>query len=218
MLGSTPYSTTSYPSATQRPKIQAQSTAGMVHSKTYRRLLPYLYSTTTASGLFSVLLLVMVLLVVVVVEETTAQTLAFAPTQSQRSAGSLLSMGRRSFASVFDVMQVPVDDDAPRVDFDNFWRKTVANYTACEKPDRTPDFKSGGGSLYWKDGTAGVIRHSDHWSGQFGCGMIKDCYWTIDIDQPIKNQCLTGRCDFADFYKGKKKSMKKRQKWSVRKN
>ena len=117
-------------------------------------------------------------------------------------------------------MRVPEEEDydAPRVDFDNFWIRTVANYTACETPDRPPDFKSGGGSLYWKDGTVGVIRQSDHWSGQFGCRKIKDCYWTIDIDQPRKNHCLTGRCDYVDFYKGKKLSMKKRQKWSVRKD
>ena len=127
-----------------------------------------------------------------------------------------LSMGRRTFASVFEL--TTSSTDAPRVDFDNFWIKSVANFTSCEKPDgRPPDFSSRGGSLYWNDGT-GVIRYSDHWSGQFGCGMIKECYWMIDVTQPKMNQCLAGRCEYDDFYKGKKKSMKKRQKWSVRKN
>lgn len=127
-----------------------------------------------------------------------------------------LSMGRRSFASVFELQTLSTD--TPRVDFDNFWIKSIANFTLCEMPlGRPPDFSSKGGSLYWNDGT-GVIRYSDHWSGQFGCGMIKDCYWTIDVPQPKINHCLAGRCEYDDFYKGKKKSMKKRQKWGERKN
>jgi len=134
-------------------------------------------------------------------------------------------MGRRSFASVIDIMtyqqqQQRYQDDEPvvAVNFDNFWIQTVANFTACSKPSHAQDYTSKGGSLYWKDGTVGVIRYSDHWSGQYKCGKIKDCYWTIDIEQPKPNQCVTGRCNYVDFYKGKKKSMKKRQKWSARKN
>jgi hypothetical protein len=99
------------------------------------------------------------------------------------------------------------------ITFDNFWIQTVANFTKCNKPDRPPDFSSKGGSMYWKE-NKGVIRCSDHWTGQFGCGMIKDCYWSIDVGQVKKNQFLTGRCDYASFVKAKKRSMKK---WSVRK-
>lgn len=153
----------------------------------------------------SLLLVAPVLLLVL--NNIVGTTLAFAPPTRVASRigrhGSLL----RESPPAFDVIA-----NAPDITFDNFWIQTVANYTECDKPDRPPDFSSKGGSMYWNE-DKGVIRCSDHWSGQLGCGMIKDCYWSIDVHQVKKNQFLTGRCDFATFVKAKKRSMKK---WSVR--
>lgn len=102
--------------------------------------------------------------------------------------------------------------DAPcLVDFGNFWRKTRANYTACEKPDRHPDFKSkgSGGSKYWDMGDY-VIRYSNHWSGQHGIGRIVDCEWAIDVNHD-KKEYVTGMCRYEDFIKGKLSSEEKKK-------
>ena len=97
------------------------------------------------------------------------------------------------------------------VDFGNFWRKTRANFTACETPDRSPDFKSkgSGGSKYWDMGDH-VIRHSNHWSGQHGIGRIVDCEWTIDIIHS-KKEYASGLCRYGDFIKGKLSAQEKRK-------
>ena len=82
-------------------------------------------------------------------------------------------------------------DDRCLVDFGNFWRKTRANFTTCELPDRSPDFKSkgSGGSKYWDMGDH-VVRHANHWSGQHGIGRIVDCEWTLDMSHRRKNMLL----------------------------
>ena len=87
-------------------------------------------------------------------------------------------------------------------DFDNFWIKTSANYTACPTPDRTPDFKSKGrkGSRYWKFDEY-VVRESNHWTGQHGIGQINRCWWTINVTH-AKGEFVTGMCRFQDFTRG----------------
>lgn len=109
------------------------------------------------------------------------------------------------------------------VDFRNFWRKTRAHFTPCERPKRSPDFKSKR-SWYWDVSDDYVIRSSDHWSNS--CGNIKDCFWTIDEEAFRENKTcykntkkskakrkktwLTGKCYYADFQRGKSSSMKAR--------
>uniref|UniRef100_A0A7S1V4Z1 Uncharacterized protein n=1 Tax=Grammatophora oceanica TaxID=210454 RepID=A0A7S1V4Z1_9STRA len=85
------------------------------------------------------------------------------------------------------------------IGFHNFWSKTEANFTICEKPERPHDFKSKGsrGSSYWHCGDY-VIRCSNHWSGQHGIGAIQDCYWTLD-SRHAKREFVTGRCYYKDF-------------------
>jgi len=102
-------------------------------------------------------------------------------------------------------------DEFCLVDFGNFWRKTRANYTACDAPDRKPDFKSkgSGGSTYWDMGDY-VIRYSNHWTGQNGIGRIVDCEWEIDIIH-IKKEYATGMCRYVDFTKGKFSAQEKRK-------
>jgi hypothetical protein len=95
-----------------------------------------------------------------------------------------------------------------KIDFDNFWRSTQAHYVAHDYPtDREPDFKSKSGSAYWDDGD-GVIRLSDHWTGQFGVTRIVDCRWTIDVPQTQVKQPVSGKCLYEDFVKRKRKPTK----------
>lgn len=100
------------------------------------------------------------------------------------------------------------------IDFGNFWRKTAANFTLCDEPDRTPDFKSKGsrGSKYW-DMDTHVVRKSDHWSGQHGIGRIVDCTWTIDVVHN-KKEFVTGMCKYKDFRRG---SLNRKEKINMRK-
>ena len=100
--------------------------------------------------------------------------------------------------------------------WNNFYVRSIADFTACERPDRPPDLRSGSGSSYWDMGDH-VVRYSDHWSGQFKVGWIKECRWHLDIERPIPNLNVAARCDYSDFVMLEKKSMKKRQKWSARK-
>jgi len=88
------------------------------------------------------------------------------------------------------------------VDFGNFWRKTHANFTACERPTHKPTFVSKSGSSYWDLGHE-VVRFSNHWTGQHGINKIVDCYWTIDVEHE-KRQFVCGRCQYIDFIPKKK--------------
>ena len=98
----------------------------------------------------------------------------------------------------------------------NFYLRSVANWTACDRPDRKPDLRSSSGSSYWDNGDH-VVRCSDHWSGQFMVGSIKECRWYLNVERPIPNLNVAARCDYADFVMLEKKSIKKQQKWSKRK-
>mmetsp|Transcript_6341 Transcript_6341/g.9336 ORF Transcript_6341/g.9336 Transcript_6341/m.9336 type:complete len:169 (+) Transcript_6341:30-536(+) len=131
--------------------------------------------------------------------------------KEQRSKSHFLWMGRRSFGPA------RIDETA-KIDFTNFWRRSIANFTICEKPLDKPDFESYGGSLYWDMGDY-VCRYSDHWTGQHGVYYIKECLWRLDhgFEQPIPNICVAARCNYSDFQMIKKKTMKKRNKWKKRK-
>ena len=119
-------------------------------------------------------------------------------------------MGRRTFGAP------KIVEDA-NIDFTNFWRRSIANFTLCEKPEGDPDFESYGGSIYWDQGDH-VCRYSDHWTGQHGVTFIKECKWYLeDFEQPIPNMCVAAKCNYDDFLMIKKKTMKKRNKWKKRK-
>ena len=71
----------------------------------------------------------------------------------------------------------PASSDEPIFTFENFFDSTRAEFVPCKPPDREPDFISAGRSVYWNTGN-GVIRSSDHWSGQNGRVDIASCHWT----------------------------------------
>jgi hypothetical protein len=99
--------------------------------------------------------------------------------------------------------QVKVELVKVKMSFDNFWRCTQATFTACPRPERDPDYRSRSNSSYWDIGI-GVVRASDHWTGQLGVTRIVDCYWSIDQDQVIKDE-IVGMCLYDDFIKRKRK-------------
>jgi hypothetical protein len=74
--------------------------------------------------------------------------------------------------------------------FGNFYRATVANFTACKIPPEPPDYKSESGSAYW-DKKDRVIRWSDHWND------VASCRWQLwNNDGEIG---LCGECLYEDF-------------------
>jgi hypothetical protein len=105
------------------------------------------------------------------------------------------------------------------ITFSNFWIRSIANFTTiCEhRPIRDPDFISWSGSQYWDEGDH-VIRLADHWTGQWGVGYIRECQWYLMEEQNIPNRNILAKCYYSDFQMLKKKSMKKRKKWSTRKH
>jgi hypothetical protein len=109
---------------------------------------------------------------------------------------------------VVDVKQEKMELVKIKIDFDNFWRSTQAHFVSHEYPkDREPGFRSKSGSVYWDDGD-GVIRRSDHWTGQFGVTQIVDCRWTIDTAQTMVKQPISGKCLYEDFAKRRRKRTK----------
>lgn len=75
-------------------------------------------------------------------------------------------------------------------DFDNFFKATVADWSLCEIPDRSPDFVSYSGSAYWHCGES-VRRLSDHW------GIVSSCKWLME-GRRIKS-FLCGECPYEEF-------------------
>jgi hypothetical protein len=127
-----------------------------------------------------------------------------------KSINRALFMGRRTFGGP-KIMPNAI------VDFRNFWIRSIANFTICERPQRDPDHVSFSGSLYWDEGDY-VVRYSDHWSGEFGVTYIRKCRWYLsDYQRPMKNLDVAARCDYKNFGVIRKESMKKRKKWSQRK-
>ena len=131
--------------------------------------------------------------------------------------------GRRSFGAFKGMVSSPKIVTTKKIDFSNFWLRSVANFTrvstnSTDSITRPPDFESWSGSLYWDEGDR-VIRRSDHWTGRFGVGPIRECLWyLIDDDRPIPNIDVLAFCRYDHFQMIKKKSMKKRKKWSTRKS
>lgn len=125
-------------------------------------------------------------------------------------------MGRRSFGATSSTRPINLVVDA-KIDFSNFWLRSIANFTLCERPTREPDYISWSGSIYWNQGDH-LVRLSDHWTGQFGVGPIRECKWYLLQDQrQLPNIEVVAKCDYSEFQMLKKKSMKKRKKWSTRK-
>ena len=91
----------------------------------------------------------------------------------------------------------PATPPEPPIGFDTFHQRTRARFRPSAPPDREPDFVSPGRSVYWDLGDR-VVRASDHWSGQNGCGEIGGCLWTYE------GACRpgvweAGECLYADF-------------------
>lgn len=129
---------------------------------------------------------------------------SFTTTISSNSQGShafssrtRLFVGRKTMKERCLDIQTSPDNRTCLVDFGNFWRKTHANFTACERPTHSPSFTSKSGSSYWDLGDS-VVRFSNHWAGQHGISKIVDCYWTIDIEHD-KKEFVCGRCQYVDF-------------------
>lgn len=74
---------------------------------------------------------------------------------------------------------LPVPEAELPISFETFHTRTRALFRPCDPPPREPDFISTGRSVYWDIGT-GVVRASDHWSGQNGCGEIGGCVWAYE--------------------------------------
>ena len=80
-----------------------------------------------------------------------------------------------------------------RYGFKNFYVSTIANFSLCEIPDRSPDFISFSGSVYWDFGYK-VRRYSNHW------GKVASCYWLLEFEPfYAKNYGLCGECYYDDF-------------------
>lgn len=80
-----------------------------------------------------------------------------------------------------------------RCDFSNFFVGTVANWSLCEVPERSPDFYSWSGSTYWDLGDR-VRRWSNHWGPN-----IRSCCWYLDFHTLKLGECVCGECLYEDF-------------------
>jgi hypothetical protein len=131
---------------------------------------------------------------------------------SLKNVGDLPLKAAKPVTSLKTIQDIPSEGIGRvcyyHITWTNFWKKTRAHFTACEAPTRKPDFVSSR-SAYWDQGDH-VVRRSDHWSEQFGIYSIRGCVWTIDQDQTKGAKFIAGKCDYADFERGKRSSMKRR--------
>lgn len=79
------------------------------------------------------------------------------------------------------------------INWTNFYIETVADWKRCEIPDRSPDYVSFSGSVYWDCGDK-VIRCSDHWGRK-----ISTCCWYLEYQEIKSSSCLCGVCNYEDF-------------------
>jgi hypothetical protein len=150
-------------------------------------------------------------LLLLLILQHSACFLAVPSTSTRNVEITTLHMGRRSFAAR------PAVVANATIDFRNFWLRSIGNFTVCEPPERYPDHESWSGSLYWDEGDH-VVRLSDHWTGQFGVGPIKECRWyLVDSERTLPNVNVVARCSYEDLLMIRKKTMKKRKKWKKRK-
>ena len=84
------------------------------------------------------------------------------------------------------------------ITFQNFHDRTRAAFTACQAPDRAPDFVSDSGSKYWDCGES-VVRSADHWSAE-ECGDLRSCNWSRSEDPEYFGKDRAGFCQYADFH------------------
>ena len=90
--------------------------------------------------------------------------------------------------------------DGAEVGWSNFHVRTLGNFTACARPHRPPDLVSRSGSAYWDDG-ARLVRCSDHWTGSFGVGAIKECEWHLGAEQRVSPHArAAAACAYADLF------------------
>ena len=85
------------------------------------------------------------LLLILLTEETCSFTARRYPAnhRPRYRAITTLSSGRKTMEERHLITKTTAENRTScLVDFKNFWRKTEANFTACERPDRPPCFKS----------------------------------------------------------------------------
>jgi hypothetical protein len=75
---------------------------------------------------------------------------------------------------------------------DNFFVRSLADFTPCSAPETTPDITSKSGSSYWYT-RDGVIRVSDHWGG------VATCRWTLDGTEVKSESPLAAFCRWEDI-------------------
>ena len=63
-----------------------------------------------------------------------------------------------------------------KIDRDNFFKNTHADWKIAKTPDRQYDYKSASGSEYWYE-KDGVYRRSNHW------GNVASCRWYLEDEQ-----------------------------------
>ncbi len=78
------------------------------------------------------------------------------------------------------------------MNWNNFYMATVADWHRCEIPDRSPDFVSFSGSVYWNCKNK-VRRLSDHW------GIVASCIWLLEGNKH-QNLLICGQCYYEDFH------------------
>ena len=61
-----------------------------------------------------------------------------------------------------------------KINKDNFFKETYADWKISEAPNSEPDYISNSGSKYWYE-KEGVYRQSDHWGKN-----IASCWWTLE--------------------------------------
>jgi hypothetical protein len=75
---------------------------------------------------------------------------------------------------------------------DNFYIRSLADFSSCSIPEMSPDFTSDSGSSYWYT-TEGVIRASDHWGG------VASCRWTLDGTETKNESPVAGFCRWDEI-------------------
>ena len=120
---------------------------------------------------------------------------------------------RTLFQSTTATATATASTDTREITFSNFWIATDANWTLCEAPNEaiSPNFTSKSGSSYYDLGH-GIVRTSDHWTGQHGVYRIVDCQWRLNQEH-IKGQNVSAYCSYEGFgkvlFRGRK-TMKQR--------
>ena len=84
-----------------------------------------------------------------------------------------------------------------KINKDNFFDATFADFKSCKVQTKKPDFISASGSKYWFT-KGGVIRESDHWGVN-----IASCDWFIDgnsFRDTKREKTKFGFCSWKGFF------------------